>query len=112
MICASGLGNNIPRCYMPVMANTLAERIKQMRLSKGLDQTQFGEALGVTQSTVGRWEKGAQPKPEALRAIAKFADMTVDDLLDAANNGLTIEGSEVRSVPLIGLAPAGAWCQR
>ncbi|MDR2858428.1 MAG: XRE family transcriptional regulator [Novosphingobium sp.] len=91
------------------MAGALSERIRAIRHSKGLDQTQFGEALGVGQSTVARWEKGAQPKPEMLRRMADFVGWAVDDLLGLTDPGSAIAGREVRWVPLIGLAPAGSW---
>ena len=91
------------------MPNSLADRIKQIRILKGLDQTQFGELLEVSQSTVARWERGAQPRPEALRQIASLANTSVDQLLGLARHDVVVEGYEVRWVPLIGLAPASSW---
>lgn len=91
------------------MAQTLADRVKQIRLSKGLDQTEFGDLLEVSQSTVTRWERGAQPKPDALSKIADLAGISVDQLLGVTAKEPQIEGYEVRWVPLIGMAPASSW---
>jgi len=91
------------------MAATLSERIKQTRQSLGLDQGEFGALIGVSQSTVNRWEKGAQPRPEALRAIAAAANRSVDELIGIQPASTEVEGYGVRWVPLIGLAPASSW---
>jgi repressor LexA len=106
--CARGLADNAFLAYASDMSFTLAERIKQIRIMHGLDQTMFGEKLGASQSTVTRWEKGAQPKPDALRRIAELGGTTVDDLLGVPT-GPIVEGYEVRWVPMIGLAPASSW---
>lgn len=108
MECARGLGGVALFDYEPAMTYSLAERIKQIRVMHGLDQTQFGEKLQTSQSTVARWERGAQPKPEALRRIAELGATTVDELLGIPT-GPVVEGYEVRWLPLIGLAPAGSW---
>lgn len=108
-LCAGGLAwADIP-AYALRMASTLAERIKQTRILMGLDQTQFGELAGVSQSTVNRWEKGAQPKPEALRKLAEIANRTVDEMIGVQEPPIVIEGYDVRWVPLVGLASASSW---
>lgn len=44
--------------------------IKQARLALGLTQQQFAVKLGVTVSTVSRWESGiSKPSPLAVKAI-------------------------------------------
>jgi repressor LexA len=103
------LGIAHPALYIAGMLTTLGERIKQVRLLRGIDQTQFGELVGATQSTVARWERGSQPKPDALRKIADLANMSVDTLLGVTPPTVEVEGHEVRWVPLIGLAPASSW---
>lgn len=108
-LCADGFARTHISDYALRMAETLAERIKKTRLSLGMDQAQFGVLTGVSQSTVNRWEGGAQPKPAALRAIAAAANRTVDEMLGIQGPATVVEGYEVRWVPLIGLAPASSW---
>jgi len=48
----------------------LAEKIRRLRLRLGLTQEQFATKVGVTFSTVNRWESGrTQPSPLAMRRI-------------------------------------------
>lgn len=49
---------------------TMAEKIKRLRLRLGLTQEQFAGKVGVTFSTVNRWESSrSQPSPLALTRI-------------------------------------------
>ena len=60
----------------------LGERIKQMRLKKGMTTKEFGSLLGATDSNITSWEKGrTSPNPERLKMISKIADITVEELL-------------------------------
>ena len=36
----------------------VGERIRAARIKKGLTQIQFGDAIGVTNKAVSRWERG------------------------------------------------------
>ena len=69
---------------MRLGAMPLSDRIRKIRISKAMNQAEFGEALGVSQGTVSRWEKarGAQvPDKDALKNIARLAGISVDDLI-------------------------------
>jgi len=47
--------------------------IKELRLKLGLSQEEFAHKLGVTLSTVNRWEKGHfKPSKLALKALKKL----------------------------------------
>jgi len=53
----------------------LPHRIKQLRLKLGLTQEQFAAHVGVTFSTVNRWENGkSEPSPLALAKIRALED--------------------------------------
>ncbi|MDO4813669.1 MAG: helix-turn-helix transcriptional regulator [Gemella sp.] len=57
-------------------------RIKQFRLNKGYTLGEFGKFFDTSDSIVSRWEKAkALPNKERIRAIAKFMDITVNELL-------------------------------
>lgn len=62
-----------------VMSEILATNIRTLRLSIGLDQTQFGERLEVSQGTVSRWEKGSDPGHGSLVKMAAMARCTVEE---------------------------------
>ena len=60
----------------------LPGRLRTLRLRKGWTQTQLAEAVGVHQSHVGRFERGAsQPTADVLRRIADIMGVTADFLL-------------------------------
>lgn len=62
----------------------IGNNIKEVRLSVGMSQTQFGEAAGkYSQDTVAKWESGQVPHALVLKRIAEIANprWTVDRLL-------------------------------
>jgi DNA-binding transcriptional regulator YiaG len=53
--------------------NGLARKIKELRYNLGLTQEQFAAKVGVTFSTVNRWESGkSKPSPLAMRRIEEL----------------------------------------
>lgn len=53
----------------------LCETIKSIRRKGLLSQSDFADALGVSFSTVNRWENGkATPNYQALKKIKDFCD--------------------------------------
>ena len=49
--------------------------LKNLRSALGLTQEQFAAKIGVTVSTVNRWENGkTKPQPLAMRRIAQLRD--------------------------------------
>ncbi|MBQ0017472.1 MAG: helix-turn-helix transcriptional regulator, partial [Clostridiales bacterium] len=53
------------------------------RINKGISQRELGENLGVINQTVSFWENGQrEPDLDTLKKIAKYFDITVDDLLN------------------------------
>lgn len=58
--------------------------IKQLRMAKGISQTQFAATLKTTQSAVAMWEAGTRsPVADKLPEIAKALDCTIDALFSA-----------------------------
>lgn len=57
--------------------NELTETIKNLRTILGLTQEQFAAKVGVTWSTVNRWENGrGNPSPLAMRRIEELKKTT------------------------------------
>ena len=57
----------------------LADKIKQLRISQGLNQTEFARRLYVTPGAVSQWETGrTAPDTERLMAIAKEFSIPLD----------------------------------
>ena len=55
--------------------NELARKIRELRSKLGLTQEQFAAKVGVTFSTVNRWENGkGKPSPLAMRQINELME--------------------------------------
>ena len=62
-------------------------RLKELRKAKKVSQAALGEYLGVAQPTISGWEHGNFQIDDANKIkIAKFFNVTVDELLGAENN--------------------------
>lgn len=67
----------------------LGNRIKEMRIQRGLTQSAFAEALHVSFQAVSNWERGiAPPELDNLIRIAEYFGILVDDLLRSKNEDL------------------------
>lgn len=59
-----------------------AERIKELRLEKGISQAALAKAIGVSQKAVDFWEKGEnEPKASYILKLADFFGVSTDYLL-------------------------------
>ena len=69
-----------------------AARFKYLRQSKGVNQVQLGENLGVKKQTISNWENdNIMPSVEMLEKIATFFQVSTDYLLgrdDALIDGI------------------------
>ena len=60
----------------------LAKNIKQLRLFRSMNQTEFAELFGINRSNIGSYEESrAEPKLEVLMRIADEFDVTLDQLV-------------------------------
>ena len=58
----------------------IGDRIKELRIEKGLSQMQLGKAIGVSQKAVDFWERSVnEPKASYVILLVKFFDVTFDD---------------------------------
>lgn len=70
------------RGYRRAMADHVAKKIKNLRLSLGLNQTELADKLGVTQASVSRWEKGSMPDADKLTQLAEMAGESIKSFID------------------------------
>ena len=63
-----------------------ADRIKELRIEKGLTQRTLAEQTGLSQSAIKHWENDDRvPNAEAVVILAKFFDVSADYLLGIEN---------------------------
>ena len=72
----------------------LGNRLKQLRLSFGLNQIEFGEKLNVTKQSVSNWENdNIMPSIDMLIKIATTFSVSTDYLLGLTDKRtLVVEG--------------------
>lgn len=74
------------------MSKALAAKLTRLRKQLGMNQTELGKALGVSQGAISVWElnKG-EPKRENLVALAELADVPLIHLLDEKTMNKSVE---------------------
>lgn len=103
-ISLSVLGNDAAASYAGRMTNTLADKIKAIRMAQGMTQGEFAELFQTTQSTVSRWERGAEPEHRHLLQLAEMAGLSVEVLLGVSK----MDAILLKNIPLVGYVGAGA----
>lgn len=82
-----------------------AARIRYLRQSKGLNQVQLAEKLGVTKQSISNWENdNIMPSIEMLVKAADFFHVTTDYLL--AHDPQELEAPQM--LDITGLTPQQA----
>lgn len=62
----------------------LSEKLQKLRKEKGITQEEFAERLFVSRTAVSKWETGRGiPSIESLKMIAKFYEISLDELLSS-----------------------------
>ena len=62
-------------------------RIRDLREDKDLTQTQLAKEINVSQRTYSYYENGERTiPPEVLIALAKFYNVSVDNILEISDN--------------------------
>ena len=78
----------------------IGNRIKELRLEKGITQSELAEALMISFQAVSNWERGVTPPDiENLVRIAAYFGVLVDDLLRPKNDDvyLGIDGGGTKT---------------
>lgn len=60
---------------------TLSQRMKRLRLAKGLSISELSRTIGVPQTTYREWEYGRAIKGEPYLVLAKAFDVSLFELL-------------------------------
>ena len=61
----------------------ISNRIRELRKSKGLNQYELAEAVGISVDTVRRWESNKQvPRADELHNLSYVLGVTVEELLN------------------------------
>ena len=64
----------------------LGERIKELRLEKGISQAGLGKAVGVSQKAVDFWERAInEPKASYIIALVEFFGVSYDEFFADIN---------------------------
>ena len=72
----------------------LNEKLQQLRKQKNLTQEELAQSIYVSRTAISKWESGrGYPNIDSLKAIAKFFDISVDELL-SGEQLLTIAEAE------------------
>ncbi len=59
---------------------SIGERIKELRLEKGVSQMQLAKLICVSQKAVDYWERSVnEPKASYIIALVKVFDITFDE---------------------------------
>lgn len=67
----------------PMDNRQIGERIKEIRMAKGMTTKKFAKFVGVTTGGVNNWEHGRNlPSKGRLKIIADLAGITVQELLE------------------------------
>lgn len=66
-----------------IAAESLAVRIKRLRIANGFTQGQLGELIGISSTAVGKWELGVHlPKGRYVAQLAGALGIDVSELLN------------------------------
>ena len=62
--------------------NNFGNRLKELRLAKGISQRKLGEIFSVCNQTISFWETGSrEPDLDTLKSISEFFEVSTDYLL-------------------------------
>lgn len=62
------------------------QRLKELRLTKGISQKELAAILSTTNSSICDWEcERSEPSIEVILVLAKYFDVTCDYLLGASD---------------------------
>lgn len=68
------------------MKNEFCEKLKELRIEKGIGQVQLAVEIGVSKGIISLWENNLrEPKLSNLIALAKYFQVSIDYLAGIEN---------------------------
>ena len=68
------------------MENIFYERLKELRIEKGIGQIELAKAVNVSKGIISLWENGLrEPKLSNLITLANFFKVSIDYLVGLEN---------------------------
>ncbi len=62
---------------------TIGEKIKELRIEKGLSQQKLAKLIGVSQKAVDYWERNInEPKASYIISLVKIFNMSFDEFFN------------------------------
>lgn len=81
---------------------TLGEKIKKLRIEKGLTQKELADEVHVTFQTVSKWEKDEnEPDVATLRELSKIFSCSIDDLLNQSDEVRKEKDNTADVIPVV-----------
>ena len=70
-----------------------AEKLKELRLKKGVSQTVLAEEIHISRSAVAKWENGlGLPNQQSLELLAEYFSVTPDELVPDSEEAESVSG--------------------
>lgn len=84
----------------------IGKKLKSLRKSRNLTQTELGKRLGIPTSTLGMYERNKRtPSPDILAKYINFFDVTYDYIF--GNNISASNSKKYKTIDVLGSIPAG-----
>ena len=78
------------------LSRIFSNRLKEMRLERGLSQQVLGDAIGVSKATISKYESGIHPpKLEHARALADTLNVSFNYLIGFSEHRYIIEAQHI-----------------
>ena len=61
--------------------NTIGNKIRDLRISRNLTQSELGKIVGVSMQAVSKWERGGLPDIGILIVLADYFQISLDEML-------------------------------
>lgn len=84
----------------------IGKKLKSLRISQKLTQTEMGKKLDIPTSTLGMYERNKRtPSPDVLAKYINFFDVTYDYIL--GNNSSKSNSKKYKTIDVLGSIPSG-----
>ncbi len=81
-------------------STSFSNRLKDLRIAKGITQAELAKILGITQQAIARWERDkTEPDADTLKQLSSYFSVSIDYLLDnEKNNCSAFSDDEVKLI--------------